>query len=1634
MGIERWGDEEHYDANSANANRAIIERRLEEQRRFQESLRYEEDRKMEQRDKLNAEREARAMAKPFSASFERGLRGQIMQDEWGREAYKEGEFFSSVAKIVVGTALMVSSVASESLHNKALYDAQEDAARSFYSQSEQVKSSLDDNRTTTLAMYERRVSDAKEELMATQNAYYEEHKQIKEAARAEMDDARRTYREEQKGFESESKSADKALRRECSKIDKQEDAARAAFEAEKREIETKFAGDKDKMAEELRKATAGYDKTIQSLESQRSAAQDQHQSRIADITRRSEESEQRRNEIVSSAKQTIAESQHKFDSAVSNSERVLNNAQTRLDAFQASNAKLATETGAQSIAEGYSGRHNVVSSNVMSGRNASKFAEDVMSKHKTLGQDIAFSIGSTEEKQILQRVQDQRAANLEAKANGMIAPKIASDEDIKQASQIIKKYAGDITSEKGVSRTIFQLEEASKIIGKDIDALKAIRDTKQGTLADVSGKMSQLTKDLTEIASIQKMLSLGKGEGGKPLTAEQRAALTGKLGQLGNVDVLKASLAALGKERSLLEKDIKNGSKMISQKENVLGGISSHLKLLEKHGKTIAGTMVGKGGMFGMFSVFGSASLEQKTRLILDGNARKAAREKGLVRGKSAKAQKMQKKGSGMVFQSIGKLSRNLSREIHKGNDIHQGITKMAMGASRFAQRYEMALNIGKMATKFMMMPMGLFVKIGKQSIHIFGTKTRLGQNLAARIALFKSKHAVGLARIGKVGTVLGTSGKVIGGKLLRAPISILRTPMNIMRLPQTLGKKVVDLGFRTTRKGISLLAGGGGKLAGKGLRKLNSVTFGKWKWSRAIGNGFKRVFSVIGSPFKFLQRWKKIIGAAIRKFFSWLFSGLIGGLTTLAGYIMTLLGYVLYAIAIIAAVIVAVALLLCVMALITNWWKKNLTENKALVQNDPSVIMNQAVNYRNFELEMLEMFKKQDADEYTIPVSSSPIHYALAGYTNYSYGGVSGLALNATNNGAKNYFHDLKNIVGDSFVSYENYTIEPFNAGVTHYESAKVRYYSADQLETDSNGNYKMTTRGGYSQPILKAGVVASDYEISNAKDALSMVDAIYSGKSSKMQKGEVLAYLGVGQYQMADKNNNTAYNNLFWATHHIMYKKGNDVGDIWYHYNKEVVDEAGTTHTYTIDETSKYSNVIHGAYSKAKLGKTIHCVPEGQRKAVSASYTVPETTYIHTSDINTYTSDHSGHGEFYASASAVSTTETNQTLTGTAAFYYSKASDYNWNFRPDSDYAPEYDRVYYNCDFGTTTGKVYVAQIKDVTDSNIMSLYKGSSCEKLNFFRSGKNEYHVVDLYGYYMGKISIGTNSNLYKSITTATGKKDGKNYNFNVNLINTNEINLKYFFLTYDESDGCYKFMHMSHQLIKTPTSALNSSVASGQSLSQVDKVKEAKSIRCASPSLKTDKIKVDSCSHTKTEDVAHQIIFEVCPGHIDLEVDIAVSGIENDTIFKDAQNVQGLDEDKEVGTFLGICYSSGDDIWGLGGYTQYAYKPKEDWSKNGNINLAKAKYKTEYEYKLDENHTVSDYRTELTHFGNKFMSVTENDGKLLYGMMFGNTRYYTNSFISGKQENLSVYKADEKGKITGSKTISLKVKNGVPKLE
>ena len=80
------------------------------------------------------------------------------------------------------------------------------------------------------------------------------------------------------------------------------------------------------------------------------------------------------------------------------------------------------------------------------------------------------------------------------------------------------------------------------------------------------------------------------------------------------------------------------------------------------------------------------------------------------------------------------------------------------------------------------------------------------------------------------------------------------------------------------------------------------------------------------------------------------------------------------------------------------------------------------------------------------------------------------------------------------------------------------------------------------------KKGTIRSKYEISNTKAAVSLVDALYVDNPEEMQKVEVVAYLGVGDYQPANTSDE-AEKSLFWMTHEINYNEGNSEEDIWFH-----------------------------------------------------------------------------------------------------------------------------------------------------------------------------------------------------------------------------------------------------------------------------------------------------------------------------------------------------------------------------------------------------------------------------------------------------------------------------------------------------
>jgi hypothetical protein len=61
-------------------------------------------------------------------------------------------------------------------------------------------------------------------------------------------------------------------------------------------------------------------------------------------------------------------------------------------------------------------------------------------------------------------------------------------------------------------------------------------------------------------------------------------------------------------------------------------------------------------------------------------------------------------------------------------------------------------------------------------------------------------------------------------------------------------------------------------------------------------------------------------------------------------------------------------------------------------------------------------------------------------------------------------------------------------------------------------------------------------------------MVDTLYTDDMDGMQKHEVLAYLGVGEYQISNKKTSTNVENLFWQTHKFIYDSGDSASDIVY------------------------------------------------------------------------------------------------------------------------------------------------------------------------------------------------------------------------------------------------------------------------------------------------------------------------------------------------------------------------------------------------------------------------------------------------------------------------------------------------------
>lgn len=1140
--------------------------------------------------------------------------------------------------------------------------------------------------------------------------------------------------------------------------------------------------------------------------------------------------------------------------------------------------------------------------------------------------------------------------------------------------------------------------------------------------------------------------------------------------------------------------------------------------------------------------------------------------------GHSQKGQKMQAKGVSMVFGSIKKLSRQFQRSLDKGDIFKQELRSTARTMSNISRYYSLALTVGgtaltvasmtgKLAGKVGGQIGGVLMKCGNHTLTVLGIKSRLSKTLSKFAG---SKFVMGASNVaGVLGRGAGTiiQGQMnLAGAILKAPIAILNAPQAIMNLPQTMARKGVELALRGGRHVIGATVGGTARLAGKtalgaarvvGLDKAaakagQAIKTGARNTGRAIKNGAKATGRAVKAGAKTAfnktigkQTWykkaskfasdtrakiagiaKKIfspiadIGSWIKKKLGALIAVISSAITwlisTAASVLMFAIGFLLGAGLIIVVILIIILLLMSVIQAITEWIEKNKVSNKALVQNDPTYIMNQAVNYRDAELEIFDLFYHAYSDKSLIRINESPIYYALYD-NNFHWFGITGEDhLSADNSGAyyvfTNYFnrdYKITELINSFDADYEynyeyqevpKYTAEramPTDLGSIlsslfptacpewddfywhfqtdmpyGYDYIHLDYYhkNADNFKTDSDGKFLTEFRGEHEQYILKPGALKSNYEISNAKDALVLVDTLYTNKMDTMQKVEVLAYLGVGDYQMSsnatandadDSGTKQIRTNLFWATHSFIYKSGNLPSDLWYHVTKTTTEtRADGDLQYSINNSLRYTGerYANGNYKTESVptdsaGNARTC---GNKETLVFEYETTDYDPRHTCAAD-YTD--AGYGEYNAITAITSTrwTKSKRYVTASELYYSMNAKYYNRSCSHTGDW---WINTYYG---GTTTGRsVYQITTRASSANGALTAWRNNdeSRDRLNFYRYSGNKYNVVDQDGQFMGRINIsqyagGKGYEIYDMVTTFYA--GSKTYTHNKSGYG---LSLDNFYLYWDYGSGRYRFRHVVKDYVTTASDSDDIEAATWSiDLGRIEKYyynefdSSAIVVNCCNDHSEEHSIEVTGYKN---------MYMQVCRGHMDLDVAVAVSTINegdednNDPhgyFFEDAQKVEGILESYVADSILGLYtvdYRNQVSGWGMSTYE--VFNPYEDWGEVGGMRgLATAKTKADLTYSVSNDLNYEDFEGNIQNVAMQFTheyavdlpsdqiitfwslgQSNEAESKLLFAMACCGNVYYVESFISGEQKDLQYYRLNDSGTVVGNGTVSFNI--------
>ena len=1109
--------------------RALADRQIEEYERRYEA--QDKRNEMEQRYR-NYEDQMIDIARSAARSFHL-TGGNMIQHEMTRE----GKFFGTISGAAMSVALTVAAASAMNVYNSLMEEAQKDSTKTYQKDIAERITNANTNHQTTLNQYINDATERNDILIASQKTHYNDFKDIKVDANNEIQKAEELYRKNDNDLKREEKNIDNTYKTAIKEANDKLKAIENAYQKECEGLNQKTSDhnhsqaenanltsqNNDKNESNLQKYTEQYEAAKKEVNNQIVKITETHNKAINDIKEKRNNLITQRNDIIDQQKNRIEDAKQEYVKKTETERKLSTNAEQKLQKFNDNNEALRSRAllSATRTNDRYEVQINAVGS-----KSAADFISKLNKTQENIGKDLIRHLGTDEEKSLFNKVQADIRAEKQAIKDGNIYTPLTTQKERDSAKKLIKKYGGNLSSEKDVKRTIEKMNTDIVALNKMNNAAMQKMSVEKQSLRQLTAQSKSIQQIIEKNNADKKMLRIGKDENGKVLTDKQKMEIKERLEKNGSMEKQIAILNKTKAEMNKKQNNINALQKAMNERNAIVTSILSRIDLLND---------------------------PKNVKAIVEAQKDKP------------KHNKMIEKSYYRRRASINQIKDSYHKKMYQGNAVQGSFDSFIKKTRKFERQYEKALKISRFTTKLLVSGTGKVLYFLGSPIRKLG-KTQFAQKIIGSKA---GRAVTKAASFAKGGVTLAGKG---ANALLDAPLLAQRQrrKQEQKKKEKYIAKQEAKRNKQVQRKEVRRL---------KKQNKYNSEAYKhkymkKWagiqnkiKVSRVdVRKGTTKFFDkVLGGKF---GGFGKILSRLLSFILSMLFSLLASILSILVSALMFVLPIVL----ILLFVLMSAALLMSAVQAVSSWFTKHNSQENTYLKNQPQFIINQAVNYRNAELEIYELFNnvKVNNDNTLIPVTTSPIYYAL-------YDNSFKLPWSDTGEFLK---ENGKNMTNEQAIAL-------FESIVDYYDQQDDSMYG-DSLRTDNilllnkNGNktiglttakkdafdflakyYDDITFGYYKysdvylgedkQYHIINGAIPSEYELSNAKDVLAMVDALYMTNQDKMQEVEALSYLGVGEYQLGKKADNELVDNMFWKTHKFIYNSGTSVDDVYYCETRE-------------------------------------------------------------------------------------------------------------------------------------------------------------------------------------------------------------------------------------------------------------------------------------------------------------------------------------------------------------------------------------------------------------------------------------------------------------------------------------------------